>query len=69
MAQVEVLHREIIHQQGSFCRVIDYIEGHHPKLGILNGYKTRGHGWSAEETICEHDVVTPLGIIKVIKAT
>lgn len=72
MAQVEsedtgnkeglvVLHRRVVYRQGSLARVIDYVKGHHPTLGKLNG-----DGWQKEETIWDHIVIFPLAIFQVV---
>ncbi len=55
-----ILCRKVVHQKGCFSRVIDYVAGHHPKLGKLNGYKGGGKGWQEKETIWEHDSIVPL---------
>jgi hypothetical protein len=47
----QVLGEEVLHEQGSFRRLRQYIAGWHPHLGALH------FGWSGQETIVERDVI------------
>lgn len=57
--KLKILDRQVVRKQGCFSGVIDYIEGCHPELGKLNGYKKGAHGWQGDETVWEHGVITP----------
>lgn len=51
----EILHEEVLYQQGCFKRVRRWIRGKHPKLGKLT------LGWTGWETIVETTVVMSMG--------
>jgi hypothetical protein len=51
--RLRVLGEEILHEQGSFRRLRQYVAGWHPHLGTLH------FGWSGRETIIERDVILP----------
>jgi len=59
VAEPTLLNERVIYEQGSYSRVEQYLQGHHPKLGILT------HGWSGEETIRQIDRIKPVVTITV----
>ncbi len=54
--------RVTVFQQGTYSRVLEWYEGHHPKLGALT-FGWNGH--NEPQTVREIDVVRPLGTFMV----
>lgn len=62
--EYRIVSEVILEQQGSFKRVKQWLEGHHPEMGVLTS------GWQGEpQTVRTIDRISPIAVVTVYEGS